>query len=92
MKFINVLITWIKVQLQKSKVRKFQLSAVLNEIVSMKKNFIMSTNDLKDTNINFTQNIQNGEREVSIDLPFAKAKLIWNDNGKVLIYYTINIY
>jgi len=92
MKLINLIIAWVKTQLEKSRKKKFLLSSVLNEIIQLRKSFIMATNDLKETNFNFTQNIQNGEREITIDLSYCRAKLIWNDNGKNLIYYTINIF
>jgi hypothetical protein len=92
MKLIKIFIAWIKVQLEKSKNKKNQFSNVLNEIIQLRFNFIIATNNLKDSNINFRQNIQNGEREISIDLQYCKAILIWNDNGKNLIYYKINIF
>lgn len=91
MKFIKSFIAWFKAQLEKPRVRKYQLSAVLNEIVSLKLCFTLASNNLKIIGISFTQNIQNGEREITIDQSYCRAKLIWNDNGKNLIYYTINI-
>lgn len=89
---MNKLITWITAQLQLPKVRKNTLSSIINTLVENRHGFASAVKCLKDIDIPFTQIIQNGEREITIELSYCKFKLIWNENGKNLIDYRINIY
>lgn len=77
---------------EKRKNCRIIISLLFNQILDERRQFETTVEILHQNHFRFSQNIQNGEREINIDLPFAKAKLIWNENGKNLIYYTINIY
>lgn len=77
---------------QERKGRKTILSRVINGLVQEKRHFDFTVELLHVNHIPFSQNIQNGDRVININSPLAKAHLIWNDNGKNLIHYTINIF